>query len=138
MIKSLLSILTLLCVLATNGQSIKAYIVNNKGEKLSSVKVEVSYQKNKDSYIANSKIRPIYVDVNAKYRFSKAGFYPKTFQITSHDYNYNIDEYSKPINIQLEKLRVVLNELDIPVGKRFDVNRFSEKLNPKVIVFSKL
>jgi len=41
-------------------------------------------------------------------------------------------------NIQLEKLRVVLNELDIPVGKRFDVNRFSEKLNPKVIVFSKL
>ena len=40
-------------------------------------------------------------------------------------------------NIQLEKLRVVLKELDISVGKRFDVNRFHEKLNPKVMVFPK-
>jgi hypothetical protein len=41
-------------------------------------------------------------------------------------------------NIKLEKLRVVLKELDIPVGKRFNVNRFYKKLNPKVIVFPKL
>ena len=41
-------------------------------------------------------------------------------------------------NIKLEKLRVVLKELDIPVGKNFNVNRFYEKLNPKVIVFPKL
>ncbi len=41
-------------------------------------------------------------------------------------------------NIKLEKLRVVLKELDIHVGKRFDVNRFYKKLNPKVIVFPKL
>jgi len=41
-------------------------------------------------------------------------------------------------NIKLEKLRVVLKELDIPVGKSFNVNRFYEKLNPKVIVFPKL
>ena len=50
--------------------------------------------------------------------------------------------FDKPLeidsNVQLEKLRVVLDELDIPVGKRFDVNRFYKKLNPKVIVFSKL
>jgi len=34
-------------------------------------------------------------------------------------------------------LRVVLNELEIPVGKKFDVHKFHKKLNPNVIVFSK-
>jgi hypothetical protein len=49
--------------------------------------------------------------------------------------------FDKPLeidsNIQLEKLCVVLNELEIPVGKKFDVHKFHKKLNPNVIVFSK-
>ena len=38
-------------------------------------------------------------------------------------------------NVKLEKLCLVLQELDIPVGKKFDVNKFHKKLDPKVIVF---
>jgi len=47
--------------------------------------------------------------------------------------------FDKPLeinsNIQLEKLKVVLEELEIPVGKEFDINKFHKKLNPNVIVF---
>jgi hypothetical protein len=47
--------------------------------------------------------------------------------------------FDKPLeinsNIQLEKLKAVLNELEIPVGKRFDISKFYKKLNPNVIVF---
>jgi len=46
--------------------------------------------------------------------------------------------FDKPLeinsNIQLEKLKVVLEELEIPVGKEFDISKFYKKLNPNVIV----
>jgi len=49
--------------------------------------------------------------------------------------------FNKPLeinsNIQLEKLKIVLDELEIPVGKTFDINKFHKKLNPNVIVFHK-
>jgi len=49
--------------------------------------------------------------------------------------------FDKPLeinsNIQLEKLKKVLDELEIPVGATFDIHKFHKKLNPNVIVFSK-
>jgi len=49
--------------------------------------------------------------------------------------------FDKPLefnsDIQEEKLKKVLDELDIPVGKKFDIDKFHKKLNPDVVVFSR-
>ena len=47
--------------------------------------------------------------------------------------------FDKPLefnsNTQLEKLKNVLKELDIPVGNGFNIKKFHKKLNPEVNVF---
>ena len=49
--------------------------------------------------------------------------------------------FDKPLefnsDIQEEKLKKVLDELDILVGKKFDIDKFHKKLNPDVVVFSR-
>ena len=101
--KKFVNILLILLSFQGFTQTFDAFLVSEKGVKLSSVKVDVYENGKRSSYFYNSSKKSLYLDVGAKYKFSKAGYYPETYYVSKSDYDNNFEDYENAINITLRK-----------------------------------